>query len=138
MKDNFLEIGLGDTVIQKSLKGHDHVLHCYNMSVPSNLIEIESLNYMNATIISAVLYGEELRASNKNNQERILAKYVRYLSLLKQEEKVTYADIGDSVKSFEQNYYGTCVGTGDLILADLKQKESIFKNALIEQKLFPG
>lgn len=137
-KDNFLEIGLGDTVIQKAMKGYDHVLHCYDMDVPKNLIAIEALNYTNAVIVTSVLYNEGLCASNKSSQERLLSKYIRYLSLMKHEGKVTYDDIHGSVESFEKNYHGACIGAGDNILSDLSEKEDIFKKTLIVQKLFPG
>ena len=123
----FLEIGLGDTVIQKPLMGYDHVLDCYQVESPETLNKIERLNYINSIIVSSVLYREGLKPSNKNNQNRILQKYIKYLSLLKSKNLVTYENIGDSVSSFETQYYKDDKTIKEDILLTLNEKEDTFK-----------
>lgn len=131
----FLELGFGDTVIQRSLRGYEHVLDCYQVKCPESLNRIEQLNYVNSIIVSSVLYREGLEASNKTAQTHILRQYVKYLSLLKCKNLVTYEDIGDAITHFEKGYYGDDTSVKENILLHLNEKENVFKKALTDSGL---
>ena len=127
----FSEIALGDTVILKAMKGLDHVLDCYDIKLPAGLDRIEALNFKNAVIVATVLYREGLRASNRNNQERILLKYTRYISLLSDTKGFGPECVRSAIRTFEETYFQGCSRIDETILSDLKSKESGFrKNAM--------
>jgi len=126
----FLEIGLGDTVIHKPVMGYDHVLDCYQVKAPRALNRVQQLNYANSVIVSTVLFREGVKASNKNTQTQILRKYVKYLSMVKQQGLATYDDIGNSIAQFEQEYFGDNQTIKENIIATLSEKEETFKASL--------
>jgi hypothetical protein len=128
-KDVFFEIALGDTVILKAMRGLDHVIDCYDIKLPPHLDRIEALNFKNAIIVATVLYREGLRVSNRNNQEKILSKYARYLSLLRCAKDFGGDDIGNAIATFEASYYGKRSGIEKELLIDLEKKEPIFRKS---------
>lgn len=132
-KDAFVEVALGDTVIHRSMHGHEHVLDCYGVTVPHGLNRTEALNFTNSVIVTTVLYREGLRATNRNNQEKILSKYMRYLSSLKQEDKVSLQDIATGIQSFEDSYYGDRSNADTAITADLVEREPAFRKTIAQQ-----
>jgi hypothetical protein len=129
-EDAFLEVALGDTVIQRALCGYDHVLDCYQMKIPSVLSRIEVLNFKNSIIVTTVLYREGLRASNKNIQERILSKFLRYIYMLTVSKGVSPRHIAEAISSFEDGYWGYRSDVEPIVLADLERKAASFKKTL--------
>jgi hypothetical protein len=128
----FLEIGLGDTVIQKPLMGYEHVLDCYHVTSPQKLNKIQRLNYINSIIVSTVLYREGLEASSRDTQRQILQKYVKYLSALHLHNLVTYEDIEESISSFERNYYTDDKTVKDDIVLTLRKKEELYAKDVLK------
>jgi hypothetical protein len=127
----FREVAIGDTVILKAMRGLDHVLDCYDIKLPSGLDRIETLNFKNAVIVATVLYREGLQASNRNNQERILLKYARYISLLGDSKDFGPESVRTAIRTFEESYFRGCSGIDEKILSDLKHKEASFRKNVI-------
>lgn len=127
----FSEVAIGDTVILKAMRGLDHVIDCYDIKLPSGLDRIETLNFKNAVIVATVLYREGLQASNRNNQERILLKYARYISLLGDSKGFGPESVRTAIRTFEESYFRGCSGIDEKILSDLKHKEASFRKNVI-------
>ena len=76
-KPLFLEVGFGDTVIMQAREGLNHVMDCYPF--PSHPGLDKNYKFKDCIITSTALMREGLYPSSRNQQSKILYKYLRGL-----------------------------------------------------------
>lgn len=100
----FLEVGFGDTTILQLKYGLNHIMECYPF--PKNRALNDDNKFKDCIITSLALMREGLEPSSKNEQSKILYKYLRALHHFMDKKEMRIEDISQVIYNSEKRIFG--------------------------------
>lgn len=99
-----VELALGTSTIIKQVCGLEHILDCTNIHVPIKDNIWLRRKIEDIIIVAVALYREGLRPSNKA-KARILGDYIKTLSYLRSEAKISLEELKRIIQKYEKDNY---------------------------------
>lgn len=134
-KELAVEIALGVSVILKQLYSLEHVHSCY----PLPIIECRDKNILrkveDAIIVSVVLYKEGLRPNSRSNRNRILKKYVNFLSYFRLTNNMSMDNLSEKLSFFELHEFPNAEERVSNYIIDylIKYEERLFRGKIFSK-----